>query len=93
MFRFYKNLDEIYRSNFQPKIRGTKYNLIIKLITRMDKNRETNLLNLINLSLEVVTVAQYCLIMFQLDLKDLSRNYTWGLWNEFRQLFTFNTPN
>ena len=28
LFRSYKNLDELYCSNFQPKIRGTKHSLI-----------------------------------------------------------------
>ena len=37
VFRFSKNLDEIHYSNFQLKIRWTKYDLIIKLITRMDR--------------------------------------------------------
>ena len=35
VFRSCKN-DEIYYSNFQPNIRRIKYNLIIKLFTRMD---------------------------------------------------------
>ena len=36
VFRSRKNLHEIYCSNFQTNIRRIKYDLIIKLITRMD---------------------------------------------------------
>ena len=36
LFRSSKNLDEIYCSNFQLKIRMTRYDLIIKLIIQMD---------------------------------------------------------
>ena len=39
------------------------------------------------------TAAWHCLIIVQLDLKDLSRNYTQGLWNRFSQLFSFNAPS
>ena len=33
LFTSCKILDEIYCNNFQPKIRSTKYDIIIKLIT------------------------------------------------------------
>ena len=36
VFGFYKKLDKIHCNNFQPKIRRTKYDLIIKLITQTD---------------------------------------------------------
>jgi len=42
------------------------------------RNHEMNLLSLINSSLEVFTVAQHCLIIFQLGLKDSSRSFTEG---------------
>jgi hypothetical protein len=45
---------KIYCGNYNLKIRGAKYDLIIKLITQMDENHKTNLLNLINMSIEIV---------------------------------------
>ena len=44
-FRFCKKLDKIYCNNFQPKIRRAKYDLIIKLIKRMDgKSRDESII-------------------------------------------------
>ena len=44
VFRFCKNLDEIYYNNSQFKIRRTKYDLIIKLIIWIDgKSREESI--------------------------------------------------
>ena len=44
MFSFSKNLDGIYSSNFRLKIRRAKYDLIIKLIARMDgKSRDESI--------------------------------------------------
>jgi len=44
VFRSCKNLNGIHCSNFQPKIRMTKHDLIIKLIIRMDeKSRDESI--------------------------------------------------
>jgi len=41
------------------------------------ENHETNLLSLINISLEVAYCSRYCLIIVQLVLKESSYNYIW----------------
>jgi hypothetical protein len=51
---FFEKVVKIYCGNYNLKIRGAKYDLIIKLITQMDENHKTNLLNLINMSIEIV---------------------------------------
>ena len=44
VFRSCKILNKIHCNNFQPKIRMTKYDPIIKLITRMDwKSRDESI--------------------------------------------------
>jgi len=44
VFRSCKNLNGIHCSNFQPKIRMIKHDLIIKLIIRMDeKSRDESI--------------------------------------------------
>ena len=44
VFRCCKILDKIYYNNFQLKIRKTKHDLIVKLITRMDgKSRDESI--------------------------------------------------
>ena len=45
LFRSCKNLDKIYCSNFHPKIRATKYDLTIKLITWMDRKSRDESIN------------------------------------------------
>ena len=58
-----KYFDQKFLASFTTVIRSIKYRLIIKLITRMDGNREANLLRLINLSLEVDYCSTHCLII------------------------------
>ena len=44
VFRSCKNLDEIHCTNFEPKIKRTKHDLIIKLITWVDgKSRDESI--------------------------------------------------
>ena len=57
------------------------------------ENRDTNLLSIINPSLEVVYYSTILSNHGSIRIKRFVSQLTRGLWDEFCQLSTFNTPN
>lgn len=63
VFRFCKNWTKFTVAIFNQKIRRTKCDLIIKLITQMDGNPRDESIKPIIRHQRLFTVAQYCLII------------------------------